>query len=100
MWNGSYPPWSTNEGVAHIRCPLCGLVRRADLFDEETVDRHELERLERTSVGGRTGFVWTRGIDLTDEDVDVLQRCLLRALERLQALAGERGLEALHEEED
>jgi len=86
-------------GTPHLRCPVCGLVRGVQWFDEKTVARHELERLERQSLGGRAGFAWECGIELTADDVDALQRCLLVALRRVQGIAAERGLEVVHEDD-
>jgi hypothetical protein len=82
----------------HIRCPLCGKVSPAERFDEEVVEQHVLERLERVSYGGRVGFRWTRGLDWTLEDFEAVQACILVARRRVRDAAEEAGAEIIDDE--
>ena len=82
----------------HIRCPVCGKVSPAERLDEEVVEQHVLERLERISYGGRTGFRWIHGIDWTLEDYEAVQVCLLVALRRVRVAAAEAGAEIIEDD--
>ncbi|MBN1772043.1 MAG: hypothetical protein JXB32_12315 [Deltaproteobacteria bacterium] len=98
-WHGNRGP-TYPAAAGHLRCPVCGKVSPAERFEPEAVEQHVLERLERTSYGGRIGFRWERNLDLTDDDWVALQRSLLAALRRVQEAAREAGAEVVEEEDE
>ena len=83
-----------------IRCPLCGMNRPAKWFDETVVVRQPLERVIRTSLGGRRGFDWEFGQEFSAQDVEALQACLITALRRLREYARGIGAEVIPFEDE
>ena len=86
--------FATPTEGGQLRCPVCGMIRPSERFTIVVVEEHELERLERTSLGGRRGF-HLEHYELTEEDVVALQECLIAALGRVRAYAEEIGAEVL-----
>ena len=82
-----------------IRCPLCGMVRPAQYFDETVVERQPVERCHRQSLGGRRGFHLDRGLDLSRRDIQGLQFCVIKVLRHLRAYARDIGAEVLRFED-
>jgi len=82
-----------------IRCPLCGMVRPAQFFDETVVERQPVERCHRQSLGGRRGFHLHRGLELSHRDIRALQVCGIIVLRHLRAYARDIGAEVIRFED-
>ena len=88
------------EQYGLLRCPLCGMNRAAKWFDEEMVVQQRLERVVRTSLGGRRGFDWEFGHPYSIEDNEGMQACAIAVLRRLREQAREIGAEVIPFEDD
>ncbi|MBN1770307.1 MAG: hypothetical protein JXB32_03520 [Deltaproteobacteria bacterium] len=83
-----------------IRCPLCGMVRPAQFYNESVVERQPVERCHRESLGGRRGFLVHRGLDLSQRDIQALQFCAIIVLRHLRAYARDIGAGVIRFDDD